>query len=49
MDETNKIKKITSIISDDLIVFENELKNYINKSNNFLTNDLQSFIFSNPN
>ena len=48
MDEINKIKKITSIISDDLIAFENELENCINKSNNFLTNDLKSFMFSNP-
>ncbi len=48
MNNNKSIKNITSILSDDLNTFENELKVIINKSNNFLKEDLFLFMFSNP-
>jgi len=48
MDKIKEIKKIISPIQEDLDIFENSLKKIIDKSNNFLKNDLNSFMFSNP-
>ena len=48
MDDIKKIKEITSVIEFELDVFEKKLKEFIDKNNNFLKEDLANFMFSNP-
>ncbi len=48
MDKFKKINLACISIHDEMCVFEDELKKIINKDENFLTPDLNKFLFTNP-
>ena len=48
MNQIDEIKKCCTSIEDNIEHFENALKEIVNKDKNFLTSDLNKFLFTNP-
>lgn len=48
MNQIDEIKKCCTSIEDNIEHFENTLKKIVNKDKNFLTPDLNKFLFTNP-